>query len=278
VTESKGTLRVEGVSRDFVGLRALDDVSLELQRGEILGLIGPNGSGKTTLVNVITGVLAPTTGRVLADGVRISGSAPHRIARAGVARTFQSVRLFDTLTVRENVELGAISAGRNRKAARQTAGELLERFELSDLAHVLSGSLAYGLERMVEIARALATGCSFLLLDEPAAGLNEQESEELLGRLARIPAEFDLGMLIIDHDMNLIMRLCHRLHVLNQGRTIATGSADDIRSDPVVVEAYLGSQGAARSDAAQTDAARSDAAQGEPVAGRPEGSPRADRQ
>lgn len=263
MTDSKGTLLVEGVSRDFVGLRALDDVGLELHRGEILGLIGPNGSGKTTLVNVITGVLAPTTGRVVANGVQISDLAPHRIARVGVARTFQSVRLFDTLTVRENIELGAISAGRSRKAARQTAGELLVRFELSDLEHVLSGSLAYGLERMVEIARALATGCSFLLLDEPAAGLNEQESKVLLDRLARIPAEFGLGMLIIDHDMNLIMRLCHRLHVLNQGRTIATGSADEIRSDPVVVEAYLGSQGAARS---------------EPTPGRQEGSPRAGRQ
>jgi len=200
---------------------------------------------------------------VIADGVQISGSPPHRIARAGVARTFQSVRLFDTLTVRENVELGAISAGRSRKVARQTADELLERFQLAGLGHVLSGSLAYGLERMVEIARALATGSSFLLLDEPAAGLNEEESEALLGRLARIPTEFDLGMLIIDHDMNLIMRLCHRLHVLNQGRTIATGSAEDIRSDPVVVEAYLGSQGAAPSA---------------PAAGRQEGGPRADRQ
>ena len=263
MTDSKGTLLVENVSRDFVGLRALDSVSLELHRGEILGLIGPNGSGKTTLVNVITGVLGPTQGRVLADGVQISDSAPHLIARRGVARTFQSVRLFDTLTVRENVELGAIGAGRTRKAARQTTGELLERFELSGLGHVLSGSLAYGLERMVEIARALATGCSFLLLDEPAAGLNEQESEELLDRLARIPAEFDLGMLIIDHDMNLIMRLCHRLHVLNQGRTIATGSADDIRSDPVVVEAYLGSHGATHM---------------EPLPGPHEGSGRADRQ
>lgn len=247
MTESKGTLVVEDVSRHFAGLRALDDVSLELGRGEILGLIGPNGSGKTTLVNVITGVLEPTTGRVLVDGQQISGSEPHRIARAGVARTFQSVRLFGTLTVRENVELGAISAGQSRRAARHIATGLLDRFELSRLEHVLAGSLAYGLERMVEIARALATGCSYLLLDEPAAGLNEQESDTLLGRLARIPDEFDLGMLIIDHDMNLIMRLCHRLHVLNQGKTIAAGSADDIRSDPVVVEAYLGSHGAAQS-------------------------------
>lgn len=242
-----GTLVVEGVSKDFAGLRALDGVSLELRKGEILGLIGPNGSGKTTLVNVITGVLPPTTGQVWADGRRISGLSPHRTARAGVVRTFQSVRLFDTLTVRENVELGALSAGRRRRAAARLAAELLARFDLEPVAGVLAGSLPYGLKRMVEIARSLATGCSFLLLDEPAAGLNEQESDTLLARLADLPEQFDCAVLIIDHDMNLIMRLCHRLHVLNQGRTIAAGPAEQIRRDPVVVEAYLGSQGATES-------------------------------
>lgn len=237
------SLLVEGVRKDFAGLRALDEVSLELRVGEILGLIGPNGSGKTTLVNVITGVLAPTAGRVLADGVQVSGLKPHRVARHGVARTFQSVRLFDTLTVRENVELGALSAGQGRADARRLAGDLLQRFDLDSIGHVVAGSLPYGVERMVEIARALATGCRFLLLDEPAAGLNEQESEVLLERLAGLPEEFDCGVLIIDHDMALIMRLCHRLHVLNQGRTIAAGTAEEIRSNPVVIEAYLGSQG-----------------------------------
>ena len=232
----------------FDGLRALDEVSIELHRGEIVGLIGPNGSGKTTLVNVITGVLAPTQGRVLINGNQISGRAPHRIARAGIARTFQSVRLFDTLTVRENVELGALSAGRSRRAARHEAAGLLDRFELSQLGSALSGSLSYGQERVVEVARALATGCSYLLLDEPAAGLNEDESDDLLHRLAGIPEQFDCGLLIIDHDMNLIMRLCHRLHVLNQGRTIATGGAEAIRRDPVVIEAYLGSEGASKTD------------------------------
>ena len=238
------TLAVVKVGKSFAGLRALDAVSLALHRGEILGLIGPNGSGKTTLVNVITGVLAPTDGHVSVDGRRITGRAPHRIAHAGIARTFQSVRLFDTLTVRENVELGAISAGRSRKKARQETAGLLDRFDLAPLADSLSGSLAYGQERVVEIARALATHCSFLLLDEPAAGLNEEESDDLLHRLAAIPADFDCGLLIIDHDMKLIMRLCHRLHVLNQGRTIAAGTAEEIRHDPVVIEAYLGSEGA----------------------------------
>ncbi len=243
-----GTLAVDSVVMDFDGLRALDEVSLNLGRAEILGLIGPNGSGKTTLVNVMTGVLKPTSGSVSVDGDVVSGRAPHRIARAGIARTFQSVRLFHTLTVRENVELAAISAGRSRREARADAGRLLERFQLSHLASSLSGSLAYGQERLVEVTRALATGCSFLLLDEPAAGLDEEESDSLLGRLASVPEEFGCGLLIIDHDMNLIMRLCHRLHVLNQGRTIATGSAEDVGRDPVVIEAYLGSEGATEAD------------------------------
>jgi len=243
-----GTLAIDSVVMDFAGLRALDEVSLELGRDEILGLIGPNGSGKTTLVNVVTGVLKPTAGSVAVNGDVVSGRAPHRIARAGIARTFQSVRLFHTLTVRENIELAAMSAGRNRRDARADAGRLMDRFELSHLADSLAGSLAYGQERLVEVTRALATGCSFLLLDEPAAGLDEEESDSLLGRLAAVPEDFGCGLLIIDHDMNLIMRLCHRLHVLNQGRTIATGSADDVRRDPVVIEAYLGSEGAAGAD------------------------------
>ena len=245
-----GTLAVDSVVMDFAGLRALDEVSLELGRDEILGLIGPNGSGKTTLVNVVTGVLKPTSGSVSVNGAVVSGRAPHRVARAGVARTFQSVRLFGTLTVRENVELAAISAGRSRRQARADAGWLMDRFGIAHLASSLSGSLAYGQERIVEVTRALATGCSFLLLDEPAAGLDEEESDGLLGRLAAVPEEFGCGLLIIDHDMNLIMRLCHRLHVLNQGRTIATGSADEVRRDPVVIEAYLGSEGAEAADRA----------------------------
>lgn len=241
MSNGHGTLAVEAVTKDFDGLRALDDVTLELHRGEIVGLIGPNGSGKTTLVNVITGVLAPTAGQISVNGRSVGGQAPHRIAHAGVARTFQSVRLFDTLTVRENIELGAISSGSGRRAARAQGQDLMERFHVPDLGEVLSGSLAYGQKRIVEIARALATRCSFLLLDEPAAGLNEDESESLLQRLTNVPAEFTCGLLIIDHDMALIMRLCHRLHVLNQGRTIATGNAEEIQHNPVVVAAYLGS-------------------------------------
>lgn len=245
---SSRALAVESVSMHFAGLKALDKVSMEVRSGEIVGLIGPNGSGKTTLVNVITGVLRPTGGRVLVDGRVVSGRAPHRIARSGVARTFQSVRLFHTLTVRENIELAAISAGRRRKVAQQTCTELMDRFGITRLGSSLAGSLAYGQERVVEIARALATDCSYLLLDEPAAGLDEEESEELLGQLGALPEEFGCGVLIIDHDMDLIMRLCDRLHVLNQGRTIAGGTADEVRTDPDVIEAYLGSKGAAESD------------------------------
>lgn len=246
--DSSRALAVDSVSMHFAGLKALDEVSMEVRSGEIVGLIGPNGSGKTTLVNVITGVLRPSGGRVLVDGTVTSGKSPHRIARAGVARTFQSVRLFGTLTVRENIELAAISAGRGRRAARESCTELMQRFGITRLGASLAGSLAYGQERVVEIARALATGCSYLLLDEPAAGLDEEESEVLLGQLGALPEEFGCGVLIIDHDMDLIMRLCHRLHVLNQGRTIAAGSADEVRADPNVIAAYLGSKGAAESD------------------------------
>ncbi len=237
-------LEAESVVVDFVGLRALDHVSMRVQTDEIVGLIGPNGSGKTTLINVISGAIPPSAGRVLVNGHDVTGWSPHRVTRAGVARTFQSVRLFGTLSVAENVELAALATGARRGQARELASDLIDRFSLGSVAGELASSLAYGQERTVEIARAIATGASFLLLDEPAAGLNESESATLLRKLRDVPREFECGILIIDHDMNLIMRLCDRLHVLNQGNTIATGSAAEIRSNPLVVEAYLGSEGA----------------------------------
>jgi branched-chain amino acid transport system ATP-binding protein len=239
-----GSLVVEGVTKDFAGLRALDDVSLELATGEILGLIGPNGSGKTTLINVISGLLPATAGRVTLDGVTITGLPAHRVARAGIARTFQAVRLFRGLTVRENVEVAALGMGVGRAEARLRADELIEEFGLAAWSDVLAGTLPYGRERSLEMARALATGASFLLLDEPAAGLDEEEGDALLTLLAGMPAARGFGMLVIDHDMRLIMRLCRRLHVLASGRTIATGSADEIRRSPTVIKAYLGSEGA----------------------------------
>jgi branched-chain amino acid transport system ATP-binding protein len=234
------TLTIQGLSKYFVGLRALDGVSFNLSRGEILGLIGPNGSGKTTLINVVTGLLPATGGQVFVDGVEITNKKPYQIAHAGLARTFQTIRLFRELTVLENVEVAAVSMGLSRRDAQKRAVEVLEEIGISRWAQMRSGVLPYGLERRVEVARALATQPSFLFLDEPAAGLNEEESEELLQILVSIPSQKNLGMLIVDHDMRLIMRLCHRLHVLNFGKTIGEGKPEEVRKIPAVLQAYLG--------------------------------------
>ena len=241
-TEHAGVaaLVVDEITKDFVGLRALDSVNLRLERGEILGLIGPNGSGKTTLINVVTGFLKPTQGRIWVDGVDVTHWPPHKIARLGLARTFQTIKLFKELTVLENVEVSAVSMGLPRGRARQRAYQVLDSLGAGRLADTPAGALPYGEERRVEIARALATSPNFLLLDEPAAGLTEAESEVLLQMLASIPSQTGCGMLIIDHDMRLIMRLCDRLHVLNYGGTISAGTPEQVRSDPTVIEAYLG--------------------------------------
>lgn len=239
-TSNHNTLTIQGLCKDFVGLRALDGVSFTLSRGEILGLIGPNGSGKTTLINVVTGLLPATNGQVFVDGLEITNKKPYQIAHAGLARTFQTIRLFRELTVLENVEVAAVSMGLYRAEARKRALEVLEEIGISRWAEMRSGVLPYGLERRVEVARALATQPSFLFLDEPAAGLNEDESEELLQILVAIPARKNLGMLIVDHDMRLIMRLCHRLHVLNFGKTIGEGTPEEVRRIPAVLQAYLG--------------------------------------
>ncbi len=235
-------LLVDQIVMHFGALKAVDSVSLALQRGEILGLIGPNGSGKTTTVNIMTGFLTPTAGRVLVDDTEVTGWPPERIASVKVRRTFQTIRLFKALTVLENVAVAAVSAGETMSRARNNALDILRRLGIGWLAQTRAGALPYGQERRVEIARALVTHPNYLLLDEPAAGLNENESDDLLTTLPAITRDFGCGLLIIDHDMRLIMRLCDRLHVLNYGKTIGEGTPDVVRKTPAVVTAYLGGE------------------------------------
>jgi branched-chain amino acid transport system ATP-binding protein len=234
------TLIVRDVTKHFEGLAALQNVSLSLHLGEILGLIGPNGSGKTTLINVISGLLPSDGGQIIVGDVDITNKPSYQVAHTGISRTFQTIRLFHELTVQENVEVAAISVGFSRQQARQDATQALAEMDISRWSASRAGELPYGLERRVEVSRALAMKPKFLLLDEPAAGLNEDESSQLMEILRPIPKQKNLGMLIVDHDMRLIMRLCHRLHVLNYGKTIGEGSPEEVRKMPAVVQAYLG--------------------------------------
>lgn len=241
-SDSKTVSKLEicNLSKSFAGLKAVDDVSFELATGEILGLIGPNGSGKTTLINVVTGLLKATSGSVTVDGAVTSGKPPHRVARAGLARTFQTIRLFRELTVLENIEVAAVSMGVSRRKAVPVAHGLAEEMGLAEVEQRLAGEIPFGHQRKLEIARALAMTPKFLLLDEPAAGLNEEESDVLLELLRDIPAHKHVGVLIVEHDMRLMMNLCHTLHVLNYGKTIAHGTPEEVRCDADVVSAYLG--------------------------------------
>ena len=244
-------LRAEGISVWFVGLKAVDEVSLVLRRGELFGLIGPNGAGKTTLVNALTGFQEPTAGRVFVDDVEITGWAPERLARTGVARTFQGVRIFRELTAFENVELGALGSGASRAEARRRARDLLGRMQLADRADDKAGSLPYGDERRIGLLRMLAMRPDFLLLDEPAAGMNERESDDLMSALGAVRDEFGCGVLVIEHDMRVIMGLCERIQVLDYGKTISIGTAAEVQRDPAVITAYLGTKrGAATTSSA----------------------------
>jgi len=240
--KSESVLEVSHLCKSFAGLKAVDDVSFAVKTGDILGLIGPNGSGKTTLINVITGLLPATSGTVHVDGYRTTKRPPHRVAKAGIARTFQTIRLFRELTVMENVEVAAVSMGSPRRKAAHTAQGLLDDLGLSELAGVLAAEIPFGHQRKLEMARALAMSPKFLFLDEPAAGLNEEESDSLHHLLKELPGRYGVGLVVVEHDMRLMMNLCPRLHVLNYGKTIAEGTPSEVRANDEVVTAYLGSQ------------------------------------
>jgi len=234
-------LEAQGVTVRFEGVTALEEVDLAIESGDILGLIGPNGAGKTTLLNVISGFVEEEAGKVLLDSVDVTGWTAEARARAGLGRSFQAVRLFESLTVLENLETGALCrGGKRRREAADAARALLERVDLDHVAGREARTLPAGDRRLIGVLRALATEPDFLLLDEPAAGLNESESDELVGAIRRIRDDFGCAVLIVDHDMRVIMPLCERIQVLNFGRTIALGNPDEIRADPAVVEAYLG--------------------------------------
>ncbi len=235
-------LAADAVSVRFGGLSAIEGVSLSLGRREVLGLIGPNGAGKTTFVNVLTGFQRPSAGRVLLAGEDVTGWPPHRRGRAGLARTFQGVRLFRGLSVIENIEAAAVGSGLGRHEAEQRAARILCWMGLEDKAFELADTLPYGGERLVGIGRALATAPSFVLLDEPAAGLSDAECDELMRLIARIPEEFGCGVLLIEHNMRVVMGVCHRIHVIAIGRTIAEGTPEAIQRDAAVIEAYLGTR------------------------------------
>ena len=236
----------------FSGLRAVDAIDLQLEEGETLGLIGPNGAGKSTLVNVISGYLKPNEGKVWLGDTDITGRPAHRLCRLGVTHTFQGVRLFGRLTVAENLEVGALADGSSRRKARLAVGALLEEHNLAQYADAEVRSLPYGIERRVSLARALASNPRFLLLDEPAAGLDENETDDLRHVIAEIGRTRGCGILVIEHDMSLIARLCDRLQVINSGRTISLGAPEQVLSDPVVREAYLGEADAWENDNADS--------------------------
>ena len=234
------TLRASSVSRSFKGVRALSDVTFELYRHEVVGLIGPNGAGKSTLVNVLSGFDFPTAGSVELAGRRVTGWSAHRRARAGLARTFQHNRSFRGLTVRENVEVAAIGVGAAARKARRRADDLLELLALADLGAAPAATLAHGDERRLGVARALATDPVFVLMDEPAAGLPEAEVPEFAAVVRSVRNDHDAGVLLIDHNMALVMDVCDRIQVLDQGLTLAEGTPGEIRGNLDVAAAYLG--------------------------------------
>lgn len=246
---AEGSLRAEGISLAFAGLRVLRGVELELEPGKALGLIGPNGAGKTTLVNVLSGFQQPDSGSVTLDGADVTGRSPTRLARAGLGRTFQAALPFPHLTGLESVAVGAMGIGVGRRQAAAIAADVLRRLNLHQQSTQRAGSLTPAGQRLLGIARALAVQPRYLLLDEPAAGLNEAEREELVEILRSVLADFGCGILLIEHDMSIIMRLCPRVQVLDDGVTLRVGTAEQVQADPAVVQAYLGSSFPVAADA-----------------------------
>lgn len=248
-------LEMKNVNKQFGGVKAIDNFSVELEKGKIHGLIGPNGAGKTTIFNNITGIYAPTSGTIHFNGNDITGQKPFMIARIGIARTFQNIRLFSQVSVLENILIASHMDAKynfftavthigkyrkNEKDLKEKAIKLLKILELDHKINDLAGSLPYGDQRKVEIARALALNPKLLLLDEPAAGMNHEESKELVNFIKELKEKFNLTILMIEHHMDVVSGLCENVTVLNFGKTIACGNTDEIKNNKVVIEAYLG--------------------------------------
>lgn len=250
-------LDVNNLGIDFGGLRALDNFNIQVKDREIVGLIGPNGAGKTTIFNLLTSVYQPSRGTIEVTGRNMKGKSTHEVTQFGIARTFQNIRLFKDISVIDNVKV-ALHNGmkyglftgifrlpsywKEEKAATKLALELLTVFNMQEMADQTASSLPYGAQRRLEIVRALATNPKVLLLDEPAAGMNPSETAELMATIREIRDKFDIAIILIEHDMSLVMGICERILVLNYGLIIAEGTPDEIKNNPVVIEAYLGQQ------------------------------------
>jgi len=253
--DKRPVLETRHLGIEFGGLKAVEDFNLTIGATEIAGLIGPNGAGKTTVFNLLTKVYQPTHGVVILDGKDTAGMNAAQASKLGIARTFQNIRLFSNMTVEDNVRIGLHnqiryntasgilrlpSYWKQEKAQHEKSLELLSIFDMQDMADVQAGSLPYGAQRRLEIVRALATNPKLLLLDEPAAGMNPHETEELMENIIKIRDQFQIAIMLIEHDMNLVMGICEGICVLNYGRIIAKGTASEIQSNPTVIEAYLG--------------------------------------